>query len=288
MEKTILVVGATGLLGEPVARRLKENGLRVRVMSRDTNKARKMFDESFEVVVGDVMDKNSLGKPLEGCFGVHINLTGYEERIGVENISSVASQKGLERITYTSGTNTFEENAWFPLTRMKLAAETVIYESGIPHTIFCPTWAMESLTRFIRGNSASVIGKQPNPFHWMAADDYGRMVSGSYLLKEASNKKFFIHGPESILTHEALRRYCSVLHPEIKKISTMPHWLANIIATIIRNKEMKFACDVLGFFEKVGEAGDPTEANSILGAPEITLDEWLKQRKAKSGESSAG
>jgi len=282
MDKTILAIGATGTMGEPVARRLNKDGFRVRVMTRDTNKARKMFDESFEIVVGDVIDKNSLEKPLDGCFGVHINLSGYNEQIGVENISSVASQKGLERISYTSGTNAFEENAWFPLTKMKLLAEKAIYESGISYTIFCPTWVMESLAKFIRGNSASVIGKQPNPFHWMASDDYARMVSGSYLLDEAANKKFFIHGPESILTHEALRRYCSVFHPEIKKISTMPHWLANIIATIIRNKEMKYACDVLGFFEKIGESGDPTEANSILGAPKITLDEWLKQRKAKS------
>ena len=200
----------------------------------------------------------------------------------------MGSQKGLERITYTPGTNTFEENAWFPLTKMKLLAEKAISECGIPYTIFCPTWAMESLPRFIRGNSASVIGKQPNPFHWMAADDYGRMVSVSYLLEEAVNKKIFIHGPESILTHDALRRYCSAFHPEIKKISTMPHWLANMIATIIRNKEMKYACDVLGFFEKVGERGDPTEANNILGAPKTTLDEWLEQRKNKLDKPTVG
>ena len=68
----------------------------------------------------------------------------------------------------------------------------------------------------------------------------------------------------------------------------MPYWLANIIATIIRNKEMKFACDVLGFFEKVGEAGDPTEANSILGAPKTTLDEWLEQRKNKLDKPTVG
>lgn len=30
-------------------------------------------------------------------------------------------------------------------------------------------------------------------------------------------------------------------------------------------------------FEKVGEKGDPTEANALLGAPEFTLDDWLQQ-----------
>ena len=41
MDKTILVIGATGMLGEPVARCLKEDGFKVRVMTRDANKARK-------------------------------------------------------------------------------------------------------------------------------------------------------------------------------------------------------------------------------------------------------
>ena len=51
MVKTILVIGATGTFGEPIARLLKEDGFRVRVMTRDNNKARKIFDESFEIVV---------------------------------------------------------------------------------------------------------------------------------------------------------------------------------------------------------------------------------------------
>jgi uncharacterized protein YbjT (DUF2867 family) len=48
MEKKILVVGGTGRLGQPVARQLKEDGYQVRVMARDVEKARKLFDESFD------------------------------------------------------------------------------------------------------------------------------------------------------------------------------------------------------------------------------------------------
>ena len=140
---------------------------------------------------------------------------------------------------------------------------------------------MEVLHNYIRGRRAFVFGKQPNLYHFIAADDYARMVSASYGLDEAANKRFFIHGPEGILFHDAVKRYCSVFHPEIKKISTMPYWLANIIATIKGSKEMKSASQFMAFFEKVGERGDPTEANRILGAPKIVLDEWLRRRKDK-------
>jgi len=289
MHKTILIIGATGMLGEPVTRRMKEDGFRVRIMTRDIDKARKLFDESFEIVVGDVRDTNSLEKSLDGCFGVHINLNPPEiEQRGAENVASVASKMGVGRITYISGTNAFEENAWFSTTKQKLLAEKAIRESGIPYGIFCPTWFMESLPNFVRGTRAFVFGKQPNPLHWIAADDYAGMVLASYRLEEAVNKKLFIHGPERILIHEALRRYCSVFHPEIKKISTMPYWFVNTIATISRSKEMKFVSELMAFFEKVGEGGDPTEANRILGAPKTTLDEWLRQRKVKCGGQIVG
>ena len=38
---------------------------------------------------------------------------------------------------------------------------------------------------------------------------------------------------------------------------------------------------MVSYLETVGERGDPTEANAILGAPEITLDQWLRMRAAQ-------
>jgi len=41
----------------------------------------------------------------------------------------------------------------------------------------------------------------------------------------------------------------------------------------------KFLTRLIDYFDKVGELGDPTEANALLGAPAITLDEWFKMPK---------
>ena len=286
MDKTILIVGATGMLGEPVARRLKKDGFQVRAMTRDDSRARNTFDESFEIVVGDVRNKDSLKRLIDGCFGIHINLSPEFEQLGVENIVSVASKGGVERITYISITSAFKENIKFPIIKQKLFAEKTIRESGIPYTIFCPTASMEALQICVRGSRVAILGKQPHPYHFFAADDLGRMVSASYGLEEAVNKRLFVYGPESILMHEALRRYCAVFHPEIKKISTIPYWLANFIATVTGNKEMKLGIGAMVLAEKTGEGGDPTEANRILGEPRITLDKWLEQRKAHLGIST--
>lgn len=77
-----------------------------------------------------------------------------------------------------------------------------------------------------------------------------------------------------------LKRYCEVFHPDIKKVATMPYWFASAIARLKGTKEIKSVSDFMAAFEKIGELGDPSEANDILGAPQITLDKWLRQKSA--------
>lgn len=281
MGKRILVIGATGLLGEPVAIHLKQSGFVVRLMVRDVEKAAKGFGDEYETVKGNIHDVESLERALDSCFGVHINLSGEIEQLGVENVSSVASALKLQHITYISGTSVAEENTWIPVIKRKFLAEKAVRNSGVAYCIFCPTWFMEVLPKYVRGGRAFVFGKQPNPYHLISADDYARMVATSYGLDEAINKRFIIHGPEGILFHDAVQRYCDYFHPEIKKVSTMPYWLAAIVSSIRGPREMKRASDFMAAFERIGERGDPSEANSILGTPRITLEDWLQQRKNK-------
>lgn len=182
---------------------------------------------------------------------------------------------GLGRITYTSGTNTFEENAWFETVKRKLGAEQALRESGVPYTVLCPSFAMDILPMHVQGSRAVVFGKQPQPLHWVAGEDIGRMALAAYRSDQTEGKRLFIHGPEPIHTHEAVRRYCAAIHPEIKNVSTMPYWLGNLIGRLTRNEGMKAAVEAYAFVERVGEQGDPSEANEMLGAPQITLADWI-------------
>ncbi|MBW4645751.1 MAG: SDR family oxidoreductase [Goleter apudmare HA4340-LM2] len=56
----VLVVGATGGVGQLVVGKLIENDFRVRVLTRNAAKATKMFDNKVEVAVGDIRDPNTL------------------------------------------------------------------------------------------------------------------------------------------------------------------------------------------------------------------------------------
>jgi uncharacterized protein YbjT (DUF2867 family) len=250
----------------------------VRLLARDHEKAKGMFGRSFEVIPGDVTDSGSLEKSIAGCSQVHISVGGQVDQLSAENVAALAPQHGVQRISYISGATVAEQNRWFPMTEQKLNAEKAIRDCGVPYTIFCPTWPLEQLPRFAMGGKPLLIGDRDLSYHWFAADDLARMVSQAYQLESAANKQLVIYGPESITMREALARYCQVFHPEVESVSLMPLEVAQATATSTGNNMLAYFANLMSYFEKVGEPGDPTQANQLLGAPTISLDEWINER----------
>jgi hypothetical protein len=231
------------------------------------------------------MDICCLEEALDNCYGVHISLpTEVEQQVAemIAQIAQLAPGHGIERISYISGRTVAEENRWFSMVNRKFLAEQAIQKSGIPYTIFCPTWVMEILPKFVNQGRAAIFGKQPHPYHWVAAEDCARMVSSAYGLREAANKRFLVLGPEAISMYEALKRYCAVFHPDMKDVSSMPFWLVKLLATLTRNQELKSAGEMMSYFEKVGErSNNPADDSCILSTPTMTLDMWLQKKKAR-------
>jgi len=281
MTKRILILGGTGLFGKPTAYQLKADGFQVRILARDVEKARKIFTDGYEIMPGDVTDLASLEKAMTGCDGVHISVGGPVDQLSAENVVALAPKLGVKRITYISGASVAEENRWFPMVAQKLAAEKAIRNCRVAYTIFCPTWPMEQIVRFAQDGKPSLIGKQPLPVHFFAAQDLAGMISKSYQLAEVQNKRFYVYGPEAMTIKTALERYCAKCHPEVKKIAVMPIGLVKLLGILTGNETLKFAAGLMGYFDKTPESGDPKEANQILGVPGTTLDAWMESLKSK-------
>lgn len=279
MSEKILVLGGTGVLGKPVVRRLLADGFNIRVMARDAAKAREVLGAGPEIVEGDATHPTDLERAILGCDGVHLSLSGAAEVIGTRLAAAVAASCGVERISYISGCTALPENDWFPMTAGKLQAEAALKASGVPYTIFAPTWVMEMLPLYVRDGKPLMMGKQEGPFHFFAAEDLARMVSAAYQTDAAKNRRFVVHGPEGMSFAEALERYCAAFYPDAPAVKSMPVWLAKTMAALMRNDMMKFGADLSGYFDRVGEMGDPAEANALLGAPSTTLGEWLAVQK---------
>jgi uncharacterized protein YbjT (DUF2867 family) len=266
------------MLGLPVVQQLTTDGFTVRLLARDPAKAAAIFPSGIDIVAGDVSDQAQLGQAMDGCDGVHISVGGPVDSLSAANVAQLAPEHSIERIIYLSGSTVRAENSWFPMVAQKLQAEEAVLRCGVPYTILCPTWPMEQLPRFVIHGQATLVGDKPVPWHWFAAADLARMVSQAFQTEAAAGKRLFIHGPQSFTMLEALQRTCQVLYPEIDEVTVMPIEIAKNVAESSGNQMLGFFAELMDYFQRVGEPGDPAEANQILGAPLITLDTWLQSK----------
>jgi dihydroflavonol-4-reductase len=111
---TTLVTGATGFLGNHVARQLVAAGHPVRVLVRSSSNLASLEGLNAERVVGDLQDLASLDRAMKGVRRVYHVAADYrlwtrnpdeiyESNVaGSKRLFEVAAQHGVERIVYTS------------------------------------------------------------------------------------------------------------------------------------------------------------------------------------------
>jgi uncharacterized protein YbjT (DUF2867 family) len=284
MGKNILVIGGTGMLGTPVAKRLKEEGFNVRILARSVEKAASILGEGYEFIKGDYEDADSLRTAMSNCDGVHISIKGgpseadfdRADHLGVKRIANTAKATGVKHVTLTSAYAVSDEKADTPESKSKVKGEAALKACGVNYTIFRCSWFMESIPLFVQGNSISLIGDQKHPLHWVAAEDYARMVSKNYLLDENINRELYIFGPEAYTMRQAMEIYISraARHLKVSPISTK---MLSTLGTLPFNSEWKSMATLMKHYEKYGEDGSPEEANRLLGAPQLTLQKWCEQ-----------
>ena len=293
-QQTILVIGATGTVGAPVARQLRENGYHVRLLVRDSARAAAQLGSSFEYIQGSVEERETVKQALSGCTGVHISLQAGSnpadiervEHLGTLRVIELAAQQPLAHLTYVSGMFVGAEVGSAVLDdHAKRSVEQALQQSGIPSTIFKPTYFMDTLSKQLQGKRAMILGKQPHPLHLVAASDFGRMVSRAFQVPEAANKIFYIQGPEALTMAEALHLYCRMLEPKTR-VTTIPLWVMSMVDTLFLGKKMRRTLQIMQVLQRAGEFGDPSEANQILGAPTTTLRAWCEQQRTPRSRES--
>ncbi len=280
----ILAIGGAGMLGRPVVVTLLHDHFDVRVLTTDPDRARRKLPnhvDKIDFVQGDVADRESLLKSMQGCDYVYVNLKGgptKEEYIRVElegakNIYSAAREAGIKKLIQISEARADEDHSFFIVERVKVESEKVLKASGLNHVVLKPTWFCESLPLTISGHKATLIGSGKASFHFLAAADYAEIVSQCFQTDKADGKSLVIFGPERLSLREALRRFLSIAHPDVK-ISRLPTWVARLAAMFSFNKKLKSIVELVLFFNNNDDsrvAGDPAEADRLFGRSTTTV-----------------
>lgn len=110
----ILVTGASGFVGNHVARALIKRGADVRLLVRPTSNLKWLSDIKFEKAVGDLRDRASLEAAAKGCeqvyhvaadyrFDVADPVDTYKSNVeGTRNLLEACGNAGVKKIVYTS------------------------------------------------------------------------------------------------------------------------------------------------------------------------------------------
>lgn len=119
----ILITGATGTVGWPIARDLAARGESVRALVRDVDRSRALLPDGVEPVRGDVTDRDSVRRAVSGAEVVYHSAGLPEQwrrdaadftRVNVEGTRNVAGEAlaaGVRRFAYTSTIDVFR---WTP------------------------------------------------------------------------------------------------------------------------------------------------------------------------------
>jgi dihydroflavonol-4-reductase len=159
----VLVTGATGKVGNAVARALHARGDDVVVLAREPDRARGVLPAGVGVSRGDVTDPASVRAAAEGCEVVFNAMgipeqwvadEGVFERVnarGAETVARAAREAGARRMVHTSTIDVFEADADGRLdeTRVARTPKNTAYERSKQHA--------EELVLAARGDMEVVI-----------------------------------------------------------------------------------------------------------------------------------
>jgi len=284
----ILFIGASGMLGKPVALELYRASFPVSLFGRDVEKLQQLFPNST-VFKGDVFDVASLEAAMKGHEIVYANLSVAQsskknekqpEREGVENIIAAAKKSGVKRIAYISsliknynGMNNFN---WWAL-ELKQAAVNAIKKSGLNYSIFYPSTFMECLDKqMLQGTKLMLAGRSEAPMWFIAGKDYGIQVAWAMKKAGDSNQEYIVQGLEPFTFDEAAKVFCNNYKSPVK-IMKAP--LTPIKYLGFLNQRMNYTYHICEALNKYPEKFESENTWNDLGKPSTTLADYAASLK---------
>lgn len=152
--------------------------------------------------------------------------------------------------------------------------EAAIVKSGIPYTIFKLTMIMDMIPRYANNGKPFIIGKQPHAWSWISTADIASMAAAAFFKEEVFNKKLTIWGPEKCTIPDAVSRYMLNRGLGSKAVKPRPYWIAHLLALFVGTK-LKYAISIFKYFEDHPEEGDPRQAWTLLGKPQMDLESFF-------------
>jgi uncharacterized protein YbjT (DUF2867 family) len=206
----ILVTGGTGNLGRQVVCRLADLGLQVRVLTRDSARAKPFESTRVEIVEGDVRDARAVERAVDGVDTIVSAVHGFVgdggpaavDWLGNRQLIKAAQAAGVEHFVLISVHGAAADHP-MELFRMKYRAEQELRASGLAWTIIRATAFMELYGGLIGGplvNSGRtrIFGRGDNPINFVSVHDVAQFVDLAVTDPSLRDQQLDVGGPENL------------------------------------------------------------------------------------------
>lgn len=221
----ILVVGATGVLGLEVCRRLRDRNQPVRAMVRAGSPREKELTRiGAEVVYGDLRSREAIAAACRGATAVISTATAMSskgradtlravDRDGQLSLVAAARESGVRHFVHVSISPNYRELA--PLMRYKREVERAVRQSGMRWTILQPSNFMEIwLSSFLGWDfgkaRAMIFGSGEAPLSWISVHDVAEYCVLALDDPRMVNQDVPLGGPEALPPNEVVRIFENV------------------------------------------------------------------------------
>ena len=294
----ILVTGGTGFIGPRVVHALRERDRPVRALVRrpSDRQASTLAAWGAELVQGDMTDRDSLSRAVEGCDAV-VHLVairqGREEQFrrvmedGTRDLVAAAGRAGVGRFVLMSALGTSEATKdLVPYYHAKWEQEQTVQESGIQHVIFRPSFVfaanggiLPTFRRLARLSPVTPIigsGRQRIQPIWIddVAAYFAKAVDGTDL----ANRTFELGGPDVVSWNEfweRLKRALGLRRPSLHVPTRLMR--ANALLTERLPGNIPLTRDLLTMLEHGDNVTSNDEAVRAFRLPLVPLDEQLRR-----------
>lgn len=277
----VAVVGATGLQGGAVARRLLGEGWTVRALTRapGSEAARSLAALGAEVVRADTSERASLRRAFDGVHGVYNvqnhHLSGLDGEVAQgKAVADVAAELGVRHVVYgAAGVGQAETGvgSW----DVKLAIVAQMRERRVPLTVLRPMAFMELMTNAKFFPAASTWHLMPTlmgadrAVGWLAVDDLAAVAAAAF-----ADPARFVGQDLSLVADVRTIAECRGLWREATgrppRRLPMPAWLFQRFAGVDETTMWRWLRDHDVDFD--------TTATRAVHPEALTVREWLARR----------
>ena len=294
----ILVTGGTGFVGPRVVRALRERDQPVRALVRnpDGRSATTLAAWGAELVHGDMTDRESLRRAVEGSEAV-VHLVAIRQgsaeqfrRVmeeGTRELVAAAKEAGLKRFVLMSALGTSEQTKdLVPYYHAKWEMEQAVSGSGLEHVIFRPSFVfakdggiLPTFRRLARVSPVTPIigsGKQRIQPVWI--EDVATYFAQGVDKAEAANRIFELGGPDAVSWNEFWSRLKRALGQRRPSVHVpMALMRANALLTERLPGNVPLTRDLLKMLEHGDNVVSNDDAVRTFRLPLVPLDEQLRR-----------